>query len=948
MAWLNELIDSTNRFMPHGSCYLWLPSLVWLHIISDAVIALAYFSIPFALLYFVHKRTDLAYRWVFVLFGIFILLCGTTHLMAIWTIWHPDYWLDGMIKFATALISLLTACLIWQLIPNLLLIPSPQQLKTNETYLRAIFNATPDAILISNEQGIITMANHQAEVLLAYPEGALIGLSIEMIVPERFRANHSAFRAQFLTAPSSRSMAQGRVVKALKHDLSELDVDIRLSPIQTEQGLFIASALRDVTLQKQAEEALQASEERFRKVANNAPMLIWITDANGNSTFVNQAWLDLTGLEATQSLFNEWLKMVHPDDRDSAFNEFYRNTQCKDPIMTEYRVLGADGTWHWILDKALPTFNLDGHFSGYIGSALDITERKRTEIQLRIAATAFETQEAMVIADADRIVMKANKAFTLSTGYTADETIGQHLDLLKSEQHSAQFYSAIWENVGKEGTWQGEIWGRRKNGENFPNWLVITSAKTPKGVVSHYICTYIDITERKLAEEKIKKLAYFDPLTQLPNRSLLMERLNYGLELARREGRQLAIMMLDLDRFKPVNDNYGHHVGDNLLQKVGDRLKARLRSTDTIARWGGDEFVVLLENLTHPDDAARIAQELLDEITKPFQLLQSEQVQIGVSIGISLYPQHADNAQQLLDYSDAALYLAKDQGRACIAYYSEEISLAIRERMNLEVKLNTAIDQQQLCVFYQPQVDIESGCIIGAEALIRWRDPEKGLISPALFIPIAEESSLILKIGEWVLLETCRQGRIWLDMGYPPITLTVNVSSQQFRRSDINALIISVLEQTGFPASQLGLEITESGIMDNKMNASGILENLHSQGIKLAIDDFGTGYSSLAYLKHFPVATLKIDKSFIDDIPNKKDDMEIASTIVGMGHTLGIKVMAEGVETQEQLEFLKSVSCDAYQGYLKSRPLPAKEFAELFLKPPPEKQLSADGSKNKR
>ncbi|WP_411726929.1 PAS domain S-box protein [Methyloglobulus sp.] len=570
--------------------------------------------------------------------------------MSIWTIWHPDYWLEGLIKFATALVSLVTALLIWPLIPKLLQLPSPQALKTSETYLRAIFNATPDAMLISNDQGIISMANQQAEILLGYKADELIGESIEVLLPERFRVGHPALRAQFLETPFTRMRGMG-----LKKDNSEFDVDISLSPIQTEQGLFIASALRDVTLQKQAEVALQASEERFRKIANNSSIIIWITDENGNSTFVNQSWQDLTGIESTQMAYKAWIKTVHPDDRDTAFVGYYQNTQRKDPITSEYRIRGVDGAWHWILDKAIPLYNGGGKFTGYIGSAMDITERKQAEIQLRVAATAFETQEAMVITDANCVILQVNRAFTESTGYTADETVGRHIDLLKSGQHDEVFNSVMWESVEHTGSWQGEIWGRRKDGEIYPNWLVITAAKGHDGVVSHYVYTHIDITERKLAEEKIKKLAFYDPLTQLPNRRLLIERLNYGIAIARREGRQLALLMLDLDRFKAVNDSFGHQAGDQLLQQVAERLKARLRAGDTIARWGGDEFIVLLENIAHPDDAARIAKEIIADLTKSFQLIQSDDVQIGASIGISLYPQHADNSELLLDYADAAL-----------------------------------------------------------------------------------------------------------------------------------------------------------------------------------------------------------------------------------------------------------------------------------------------------
>ena len=431
--------------------------------------------------------------------------------------------------------------------------------------------------------------------------------------------------------------------------------------------------------------------------------------------------------------------------------------------------------------------------------------------------------------------------------------------------------------------------------------------------------------------ERIKQLAFYDPLTQLPNRRLMQERLKHGIDKARRDGNQLALLMLDLDRFKIVNDSLGHRMGDELLQQVAARMKAILRTVDTVARLGGDEFVVLLEDIAMPDYAALVGKKIVTSLSNPFQLGKNDDVRIGASIGISMFPQHGDNVEMLLDRADTALYRAKDQGRGCFAFFSESMTLATRERIMLEVRLQKAVMHKELRVFYQPQVDIASGRIIGAEALVRWLDPKEGLIPPSRFIPIAEETNLIVEIGELVLRETCAQGRQWLDMGLPPLTLAVNVSPQQFRRSDIATLVAEVLAETNFPARQLELEITESGLMENKDNAVAILNKLHAQGIRLAIDDFGTGYSSLANLKHFHLDVLKIDKSFIDEIPHNKDDMEIAATIVAMGHTLGFKVLAEGVETKEQLAFLQKTGCDAYQGYLIGRPVPGEEFIKLYL-----------------
>jgi len=560
----------------------------------------------------------------------------------------------------------------------------------------------------------------------------------------------------------------------------------------------------------------------------------------------------------------------------------------------------------------------------------DVTERKRTELELRIAATAFEAQESIAITDSASVIVKVNKAFTGITGYKEEDVVGRKISILKSGLHDTVFYEAMWESIARVGTWQGEIWDRRKNGEIFLSWLSITAIKESNGEVTHYVATQVDITERKTAEAEILNLAFYDPLTKLPNRRLLQERLSYGIDMARRDGKQLALLMLDLDRFKAVNDNFGHLAGDELLRQVAARIKAMLRDTDTVARLGGDEFVVLLKDITHSQDAARVAEEIIADLRKSFNLLQSADVQIGVSIGISLYPQHGGSVDALMDHADKALYQAKDQGRDRFAYFSAKLTHAVRKRIALEDRLRRAIKQQELRVFYQPQIDIISGCIIGAEALVRWQDPIEGLILPTRFIPIAEQTNLIVQIGEWVLRETCKQGRQWLDIGLPPLTLTVNVSPNQFRLSDINALVTKVLAETDYPAGQLELEITESGLMENSGNVINILNSLHAQGIQIAIDNFGTGYSSLSNIKYFPLDMLKIDKSFTNEIPYNKDNMDIAATIIAMGHTLGFKVLATGVETPEQLEFLQGKGCDAYQGYLKSKPLSAKAFAVLL------------------
>ncbi|WP_024872464.1 bifunctional diguanylate cyclase/phosphodiesterase [Tolumonas lignilytica] len=439
-----------------------------------------------------------------------------------------------------------------------------------------------------------------------------------------------------------------------------------------------------------------------------------------------------------------------------------------------------------------------------------------------------------------------------------------------------------------------------------------------------------DITERKAAEAQLAHLAHHDPLTQLPNRTLLGINLNHAIELAARNKTRVALMMLDLDRFKNVNDSFGHQIGDVLLQEVAQRLLHRMRTSDTICRLGGDEFTILIEGNAEIKDIEHIAEDILQLLKDPFHLPNGRDIVIGVSIGISLYPEHGLTQKDLLKQADAAMYRAKAQGRNCFRYFSDDLTLAAEKRLDMELRLRKAIEQNELRVYFQPQIDIKNDRIIGAEALVRWQDPQHGLISPALFIPVAEETGLIKQLGEWVLMETCRQGYAWLQQGLPAIHLAVNISPVQFHYSNIKDSVINALNNTGFPPSLLELELTESALMAHETEAVEILNALREYGVRLAIDDFGTGYSSLSYLKLFPLDVLKIDKSFVDDIPHKKSDMEIAAAIVAMAHTLQLNVLAEGVETQEQLAFLKEQGCDCYQGYLMSPPVPAEQFEKLL------------------
>lgn len=699
--------------------------------------------------------------------------------------------------------------------------------------------------------------------------------------------------------------------------------------------------IQDITERMEVEAALRESEERLRQAIRVSEIGIFDHDHLSNTIYWSPEQRNIYGMGAQEPItLRLYLDCVHPEDREAISAAVRRaHDPAGDGLYdVEHRIIRSDGDIRWLATRAITIFDNAGNVRQAVrtvGAVLDITDRKINEERLQLAATVFDSsREGIMVVDANERILMVNRAFCELKGYNEDELLGQHPAILLSDHRDSAYDAAMWQSINSLGHWQGEIWHRRKNGEVFPELVGISVVKDHAGKVTHYVGVFTDISRLKATEEKLEFMAHHDPLTQLPNRLLIHSRLQHNLEVARRENRRLALLMLDLDRFKDVNDSFGHLAGDEVLQQVSKRLVSRLRGVDTVARLGGDEFAVLLDNPTHPEDAARVADEIIGMLNEPWRLSNGAEIRIGTSVGISLYPENGQTAEALFQQVDAALYRAKAEGRGRTRYFSDDMTLAARNRVDLETRLRRALTQNELMVYYQPQVDISSGDIIGAEALLRWRNPEKGMIPPSLFIPVAEETGLIAQIGAWVLRETCRQGRLWLDAGLPISTLSVNLSAQQFRYGDIGAMVAQVLAETGFPAERLELELTESVLMEREGEAEAILRRLRDQNVHLAIDDFGTGYSSLAYLKRFPINVLKIDKGFIDDIPRQQDDMAIAAAIVAMAHTLGFKVLAEGVETHEQLAFLRAQGCDRYQGYLTSPAVPAEEFAALLINRP--------------
>ncbi len=817
--------------------------------------------------------------------------------------------------------------------------------KASETRLRSIIDASPVPMVLNDDRHNITFLNPAFVQTFGYTLADIPTLTDWWAKagpePEYRKWLAATWQAKLETVRHDDSQFNPVELNICCHGGSVKTVLANASSIEQASGDIHLVALYDIDERKKAEQKLLEREARYRAVTYSANDAIITIDNAGNIAGWNRGAETIFGYSENEVNGQSLILLMPHRYRDQHLIGMSRVLSggvlhINDKTI-ELAGLRKDGS-EFPLELSLAKWEAaEGWF--VTGIIRDITERKQTEADLRIAAIAFETQEAMMITDTNQVILKVNQAFTRITGYSAEEAIGQTPALLKSGHQDAHFYQVMWESLARDGYWQSEIWNRRKGGDVYPERITITAVTNAEGNVVNYVATFDDISQHKKTEEIIHDLVFYDPLTKLPNRRLLLERLKHSIEVERRDGKQLALMMLDLDRFKVINSSLGYLAGDELLQQVATRIAtrlrkvdivARLRKVDLLARLGGDEFILLLEDIVHTEDAARVAEEIIGILSQPFYLNQGDEIRITASIGISLYPQHGDNPQTLISYADAALHKAKDEGCGCFAYYSEDLTRAARKRIALEARLRKAIEQQELRVFYQAQVDIVSGHIIGAEALVRWEDPLEGLIAPDHFIPLAEETGMILEIGAWVLRATCRQGRQWLDAGLSPLTLAVNVSAYQFRRSDVSALVTTVLSETGFPAEQLELEMTESGLMECQGKIMELLNNLRALGVRFAIDDFGTGYSSLAYLKHFPLDLLKIDKSFIDDIPHQQDDMEIAATIIAMGHMLGFKVLAEGVETVEQLAFLQDKGCDAYQGYLKSKPVPADEFAELL------------------
>ncbi len=676
------------------------------------------------------------------------------------------------------------------------------------------------------------------------------------------------------------------------------------------------------------------AEAELRKLSlalEQSPASIMITDLTGTIEYVNPKFEENSGYSAAESVGKNPRFLKSGDKSPEEYREMWNTIRAGKEWRGQFQNKRKDGSVYWESATISPLRGEEGEITHFIAIKEDVTARKRAEEQLRLNATVFDTTtEGIMVTDANNRIVTVNPAFCRITGYQPSEVIGELPSILASGKHPKEFYDELWQQLQRRGFWSGEIWNRRKDGNVYPEWLSITVIRDDLGNIKEHVAVFSDITQRKEDEEQIRFQAEYDALTHLPNRTLLFDRLKQAIAFAKRESTKLALLFLDLDLFKTVNDSLGHVVGDELLQQVALRLEAAVRESDTVARFGGDEFVILLQDVADVEDVANVAGKIIGDICRPFQI-GGRDVYIGASIGITLYPDDSSDANTMLQYADMAMYRAKDAGRNNYQFFAVSMQEQVRSNMELEQDLRLALDQDSLELYYQPIIDVETGEVRSAEALLRWNHPVHGFVPPAVFVALAEESGLIGSLGLWVLRRACRQFSEWQEQGVLE-SISVNVSSRQRGLGLTAEVVEEVLHENGLPGSSLTLEITESLFLEQSDDVHAWLKSLKALGLRLSIDDFGTGYSSLAYLRRFPIDIIKIDRSFIDDIPGNTGGDSLVDAILAMAKSLGLNTIAEGVTSREQIEFLEARGCDYFQGYYFSQPIPAEKFTHWLHK----------------
>jgi diguanylate cyclase (GGDEF)-like protein/PAS domain S-box-containing protein len=799
-------------------------------------------------------------------------------------------------------------------------------LSESELRFRGLAESAPDGVLILDSAGTLLFANRSAGTLFGYPVAALIGQPVAVLLPDAPPRPTTVPEGGSERRPTVGRDSAGRPLE-LELVFGELVRDGK--SLSTIFARRLEGASRPEVL------SLRQAEELFRRAAMMAADLVHECDrASGQVTWFGDVdrILGCAPGEFARTV-EAWEKAIHPEDRGRVTAASARHFQTGEPFFEEYRVQTHDGrTVHWHHSGSLLPAG-GGRGARSIGTIADISGRRQIEDALKVSErryrALFERNLAGVYRSTlDGRILDCNESFARIFGYVSREEVLRQVAwdfYVKPEDREA----AIAKLVERQSLTNYELCLRRKDGSLV--WVLQNEnlAEGPDGLLSVIEGTVIDISERKRAEEQVKHLAFHDPLTNLPNRLLFNDRLTLAVAQAHRHNQRLAVLFLDLDRFKTINDSLGHSVGDELLRQVAERIQEHVREGDTVARLGGDEFTLLVPGISAEEDAAKIARKICEAVHDPFWI-DGRELFVTTSVGVSVYPSDGHDTETLVRNADSAMYRAKEQGRDNYQLYTPAMNAKAVERLSLESRLRQAIANDELELHFQPFIDLRTAELLGAEALVRWRHPELGLIPPMDFIPLAELSGLIVPIGEWVLRTACAEARKWHKKGFPHLTVSVNLSSRQFQQSDLVSQVSQALDESGLEADKLDLEITESNAMQNAEHSINTLWGLKRQGVRISMDDFGTGYSSLNYLKRFPIDRIKLDQSFVRDLPSDKDDAAIAMAVIAMGRSLELVVIAEGVETEEQLAFLKGQNCDQLQGFLLSRPLAADAF-DRFL-----------------
>jgi diguanylate cyclase (GGDEF)-like protein/PAS domain S-box-containing protein len=828
---------------------------------------------------------------------------------------------------------------------TLLLQDTQEQLRQAENARQAaILNALPAHIALLDSTGIIISVNeawhHFASANAIRGSGDEVGVSY-LETCERARGEGSA--EAHLVAAGIRSVLSGEKktfsLEYSCHSPTEQRwFQLAVTPLHEGRPAGAVVMHVNVTERYRAVLGLQASLQEFRTLAEAVPQIVWITDADGQCIYFNQRWMDYTGLTIEESLGERWIKPFHPDDQKRAVDAWETATRTGAKYMVECRLRRSDGVYRWWLIRGVRQQDAEGTILKWFGTCTDIHDLKMIEEALFLEKESAQVRlnsigESVFCTDISGNVSFLNSAAEKMTRWSCAEAVGRPLaQVLRIKSANRELTPnpaelAVSQNCIVHLA-SDCIFGRR-DGFEIPIEGSIAPIHNREGLATGAVVVIRDVSASRAMALQMTHLAEHDPLTGLPNRLLLNDRVKQAIALAPRHKKQVALLFLDLDGFKHINDSLGHSIGDKLLQSTGERLVKCVRSADTVSRQGGDEFVVLLSEVEHPEDAAITARRIIQAVAEP-QSIDQHDLHVTTSIGLSLYPDDGLNAETLVKNADTAMYQAKENGRQSYQFFKTDMNVKAVERQSIEESLRRALDRQEFSLQYQPKIDLRTKRITGAEALIRWTHPTRGSVSPAQFIPVAEDSGLIVPIGNWVLHEACRQTRAWEKTGLPAVPIAVNVSALEFRQETFLEGIFGALRETGLDPKSLELELTESVLMKRAEFAASVLKELRARGIRVAVDDFGTGYSSLSYLRKFPIDALKIDQSFVRQITMAPQDTTIVSAIISMGRSLNLRVVAEGVETLGELEFLEAHQCDEAQGYYFSRPIPPEQFAKLL------------------